>query len=214
MTCDGGLGNENHTENGDGHGSASGTTSASDMWQNNNDSSKNLGFGLVDSRKQMMVSSVHDRDEDEDAQKDKKMRPLVPIDYLTEELLTIPSLTPGATTSNLAAAAEFATLISGASFKEDKPDVDRERSRYSHDRSSQEDRNGKEKNRTRYESRSDTSEQGRDWEHRHDKKKTPDNQKLLDSKQSMGRIPKTKEELFSYKINLTVYDENELHDGF
>ena len=37
--------------------------------------------------------------------------------------------------------------------------------------------------------------------------KTTDNQKLLDAKQLIDMIPKTKEELFSYEINWDVYDQ-------
>ncbi|WVZ11309.1 hypothetical protein V8G54_015839 [Vigna mungo] len=47
---------------------------------------KKLGFGLVGSGKRTTVPSVFHEEEDDDAHKDKKMRPLVPIDYSTEEL--------------------------------------------------------------------------------------------------------------------------------
>ena len=65
---------------------------------------RNLGFDLVGSGKQTTVSSVFHEEED-DAQKEKKMRPLVPIDYSTEELQAVQ---PGTPPANLVAAAEFA----------------------------------------------------------------------------------------------------------
>lgn len=215
MTDDGDSGNVYHIgdgilQNGDGDDSVMGNISASDMQQNNSLSSKKLGFGLVGSGKRTTVLSVFSQEEDEDVHKGKKMRPLVPIDYSTEELQAVQSSTPVAPSSNLAAAAEFAKQISGATTKEDRADVERERSKRSHDRSSHRDRNGAESNRSRDENRKDEWE--RDREQRQDRKKMPDNQKLLDAKQLIDMIPKTKDELFSYQINWSVYDKNELHD--
>ncbi|KAF2286624.1 hypothetical protein GH714_022980 [Hevea brasiliensis] len=89
------------------------------------------------------------------------------------------------TKPSLAAAAEFAKRISNVTPKEEKLDVERERSRRSHDRNQ---------------------------EHGLDKAKTPDKQKLLDAKQLIDMIPKTKDELFSYEINWAVYDKHELHE--
>jgi len=201
------------TENGNGDESVAGSIAALDTRQDSNVSSKKLGFGLVGSGKRTAVHSVFKEEEDEDARKDKKMRPLVPIDYSTEELQAVQSTTSGAPSPNLAAAAEFAKRISGVS-KEEKPDAEKDRSRRSHDRSSLRDRgrNDDETNRGRDEGRKDNYARSRDREQGLDKAKTPDNQKLLDAKQLIDLIPKTKDELFAYEINWAVYDKNELHD--
>lgn len=196
------------TENGNGDESVAGSIAASDTRQDSNVSSKKLGFGLVGSGKRTAVLSVFKEEEDEDARKDKKMRPLVPIDYSTEELQAVQSTTSGAPSPNLAAAAEFAKRISGVS-KEEKPDAEKDRSRRSHDRSSLRDRgrNDDETNRGRDEGRKDNYARSRDREQGLDKAKTPDNQKLLDAKQLIDLIPKTKDELFAYEINWAVYDK-------
>ncbi|XP_052173187.1 RNA-binding motif protein 25 isoform X2 [Diospyros lotus] len=201
-------------QNGNGDESVVGKIASSDMRQNVNVQAKKLGFGLVGSGKRTSVPSVFNEEEDEDAQKEKKMRPLVPIDYSTEELQAVQSGLSGALSPNLAAAAEFAKRISSVTPKEDRPDVEKERSRQSHDRSSQRDRdrNDDETNRTRDDSRKETFERDRDREQGLVKAKTPDNKKLLDAKQLIDMIPKTKDELFSYEINWAVYDKNELHD--
>ncbi|GFZ21258.1 splicing factor PWI domain-containing protein [Actinidia rufa] len=191
-----------------------GSIAASDHRQDSNVPSKKLGFGLVGSGKRTAVPSVFKEEEDEDARKEKKMRPLVPIDYSTEELQAVQSTISGAPSPNLAAAAEFAKRISGVTPKEEKHDAERERSRRSHDRSSlrDRDRNDDETNRSRDEGRKENSARNRDREQGLDKVKTPDNQKLLDAKQLIDLIPKTKDELFSYEINWGIYDKNELHD--
>ncbi|KAI3744607.1 hypothetical protein L1987_57693 [Smallanthus sonchifolius] len=164
-----------------------GTSDDSEARQSNAPGPKKLGFGLVGSGKRTTVPSLF-HEEDEDAQKDKKMRPLVPIDYSTEELQAVRETTP-VPPSNLAAAAEFAKRIG------ERPDSDRERSR----RSGHRDRDH-ETNRARDETRE------------REKIKTPDNKKLLDAKQLIDTIPKTKDELFSYPINWVVYDKNGLHE--
>ncbi|KAI8527130.1 hypothetical protein RHMOL_Rhmol12G0052000 [Rhododendron molle] len=201
------------TENGNGDESVAGSNAALDTRHDSNSSSKKLGFGLVGSGKRTAVPSVFNEEEDEDARKDKKMRPLVPIDYSTEELQAVQSTISGAPSPNLAAAAEFAKRISSVT-KEEKPDAEKERSRRSHDRSSLRDRgrNDDETSRGRDEGRKDNYARSRDREQGLDKAKTPDNQKLLDAKQLIDLIPKTKDELFSYEINWAIYDKNELHD--
>ncbi|GMP58020.1 hypothetical protein CsSME_00021849 [Camellia sinensis var. sinensis] len=199
--------------NGNGDELVMGSIAASDR-HNSNVPAKKLGFGLMGSGKRTAVPSVFNEEEDEDAQKDKKMRPLVPIDYSTEELHVAPT-TSGAPSPNLAAAAEFAKRISGVAPKEERPDAEKERTRRSHDsRSSQRDRdrNEFETHRTRDERKKENFERDRDREQGLDKVKTPDNKKLLDAKQLIDMIPKTKDELFSYEINWAVYDKNELHD--
>lgn len=201
------LGGE-FTENGNGDESVAGSNAALDTRHDSNSSSKKLGFGLVGSGKRTAVPSVFNEEEDEDARKDKKMRPLVPIDYSTEELQAVQSTISGAPSPNLAAAAEFAKRISSVT-KEEKPDAEKERSRRSHDRSSLRDRgrNDDETSRGRDEGRKDNYARSRDREHGLDKAKTPDNQKLLDAKQLIDLIPKTKDELFSYEINWAIYDK-------
>ncbi|KAJ6983562.1 hypothetical protein NC653_026397 [Populus alba x Populus x berolinensis] len=177
---------------------------------------RKLGFGLVGSGKRAAVPSVFHEEEDDDARKEKKMRPLVPIDYSTEELEAVQPAVSGAQPPNLVAAAEFAKRISNVAPKEEKPDVERERSRRSHDRSGQRDRDRNEDNinRNRDDNKEKVPERDRDRNRDHglDKVKTPDKQKLLDAKQLIDMIPKTKEELFLYEINWAVYDKHELHE--
>lgn len=177
--------------------------SASDTRQSGN-APRKLGFGLVGSGKRTTVPSVFHEEEDDDAQKEKKMRPLVPIDYSTEELQAVQ---PGAPAPNLVAAAEFAKRISNVNTKEEKSDAERERSRRSYDKSSRDKDRNDEDSRSRGESKEKIPDRDRDREHGQDKVKTTDNQKLLDAKQLIDMIPKTKEELFSYEINWNVYDQ-------
>ncbi|XP_077223091.1 RNA-binding motif protein 25-like isoform X2 [Tasmannia lanceolata] len=187
-----------------------------DMKQNSVPARK-LGFGIVGSGKRTTVPSVFHEEDDEDAEKEKKMRPLVPIDYSTEELQAV-QLTVSDTPPNLVAAAEFAKRISGVNPKEERPEMERERNRRSNDRVSQRerDRHDEESNRARDENREKvhdkTVDRARDREHGMDKLKTSENKKLLDAKQLIDMIPKTKEELFSYDINWAVYDKHELHE--
>ncbi|XP_039017875.1 RNA-binding protein 25-like isoform X2 [Hibiscus syriacus] len=184
--------------------------SASDTQQSGNAPARKLGFGLVGSGKRTTVPSVFHEEEDDDAQKEKKMRPLVPIDYSNEELGAVQ---PGAPSPNLVAAAEFAKRISNVNPKEEKPDSERERTKRSYDKSSRDkDRNNEDRNRNRDKTKEKIPDRDRDREHGHGKVKTTDNQKLLDAKQLIDMIPKTKEELFSYEINWNVYDQHALHE--
>lgn len=182
---------------------------APDARQNSNAPAKKLGFGLLGSGKRTAVPSVFNQDEDEDMQKEKKMRPLVPIDYSTEEQQAVQSTVTETPPSNIAAAAEFAKRISGATVKEEKPDAEKDRSRRFHDRYSQRDRdrNVDEPVRSRDDTRKESFDRDRIREHGPDKVKATDNQKLLDAKQLIDRIPKTKDELFSYEINWETYDK-------
>ncbi|KAL3819213.1 hypothetical protein ACJIZ3_005118 [Penstemon smallii] len=182
---------------------------ASDAQQNSNAPTRKLGFGLSGSGKRAAVPSVFNEDEDEDSRKEKKMKPLVPIDYSTEEQQALqPSISEGPY-ANVVAAAEFVKRISTVNSKEQKPDVEKEKGRRSHERSSKRDRDRHEEhtNSTREESRKDNFDKERG-----NKVKTPDNQKLLDAKQLIDTIPKTKDELFSYEINWVIYDQNALHE--
>lgn len=207
-------------QNGSSDESAMEPLPTADARQSNSIPSRKLGFGLVGSGKRTAVPSVFHEEEDEDAQKEKKMRPLVPIDYSTEELQAVRDTTPPVAPSpNLAAAAEFAKRIGNVNSKEVRADSEKERSRRHNDRSSQRDRdrNGDESGRTRDESsRSrDESRKESDWDKdrdRADKAKTPENKKLMDAKQLIDTIPKTKDELFSYEINWSIYDKNGLHE--
>ncbi|KAF5726747.1 RNA-binding protein 25 isoform X1 [Tripterygium wilfordii] len=179
-----------------------------ELQQSGNAPARKLGFGLVGSGKRTSVPSVFHVEDDDDAHKDKKMRPLVPIDYSTEELQFVQPSVSGAQPVNLAAAAEFAKHISHVASKEEKPDAEKERSRRSHDRSNRRDRdrNDEDKSRNRDENKGKTYDRETERE-----VKTPDTKKLLDAKQLIDMIPKTKEELFSYEINWAVYDKHELH---
>ncbi|XP_030449274.1 RNA-binding motif protein 25 isoform X2 [Syzygium oleosum] len=189
------------------------TMAASDVQQNNNAPAKKLGFGLVGSGKRTAVPSVFYEEDDDERNKEKKMRPLVPIDYSTEEMQAIQT-PPGQSQPNLAAAAEFAKQLSTANMKEEKPESERERSRRSHDRSSQreKDRSSLDGNRVKDENRDKILERVREREHGQEKLKTTDNKKLLDAKQLIDMIPRTKEDLFSYEINWALYDQHELHE--
>lgn len=148
-------------------------------------STKKLGFGLVGSGKRTAVPSVFHEEEDDDAQKEKKMRPLVPIDYTTEELQAVHT-NDGEAPPISAASAESGKRVNP---RDAKPDVERDRSRRAHDRSSH-----------------------RDREHEREGDEVPRTREILDAKQLIDMIPKTKEDLFSYKINWAVYDENRLHE--
>ncbi|XP_038714501.1 RNA-binding protein 25-like isoform X2 [Tripterygium wilfordii] len=194
-------------QNGTSDDSATVANAESEMRQSGNAPSRKLGFGLVGSGKRTAVPSVFHEEDDDDAHKDKKMRPLVPIDYSTEELQAVQPSVSGEQPVNLAAVAEFAKHISHVASKEEKPDAEKERSR--RDRSGQRDRdrNDEDNSRTRDNKKEKTYNRERDRE-----VKTSDNKKLLDAKQLIDMIPKTKEELFSYEINWAVYDKHELHE--
>lgn len=184
------------------------SVAATDAQQSGNAPAKKLGFGLVGSGKRTTVPSVFHEEEDDDAHKDKKMRPLVPIDYSTEELQAVQPTGSGAPPPNLAAAAEFAKRLSNANIKEEKLDGERDRSRRSNEKSHHRDRDRNDEDGThKDESREKISDHDRDRDRGLEKLKTSDNKKLLDAKQLIDMIPKTKEELFSYEINWAVYDK-------
>lgn len=191
-------------QNGAGDESAVALRAASDM-QSSSLPARKLGFGLVGSGKRTAVPSVFHEEDDDDAHKEKKMRPLVPIDYSTEELQAVQPTISGPSPSNLAAAAEFAKRITNV--KDDKSDIEKERNRRVYDRSDHRDRNDEDVNRVRDDSREKLLDRDRDREHGPDRLRTPDNKKLLDAKQLIDMIPKTKEELFLYEINWAVYDK-------
>ncbi|XP_078443020.1 splicing factor PWI domain-containing protein / RNA recognition motif (RRM)-containing protein [Wolffia australiana] len=148
--------------------------------------SRKLGFGLMASGKRAAVPSVFHQEEDEGADK-KKMRPLVPLDYSAEELHQATPPAASNTPPHLAAAAEFAKRIS---LKEDRPEP--------------------EKDRGRRDSHRDKSHRGRRTEE--DNSRSAENKKLLDAKQLIDMIPKTKDKLFSHQINWDIYDKHQLHE--
>ncbi|KAI4328243.1 hypothetical protein L6164_020615 [Bauhinia variegata] len=193
-------GNEDHIGNGNSLNSINdestiASVAASDTRQGDNVPTKKLGFGLVGSGKRTTVPSVFHEEEDDDTHKDKKMRPLVPIDYSTEELQAVQPTASAPTPPNLAAAAEFAKRLSNANLKEEKQDGERDRGRRSNDKSNHRDRDKNDE----------------DGTHNRDESKE---KKLLDLKarKLIDTIPKTKEELFSYEINWAVYDKHQLHE--
>ncbi|XP_028786113.1 RNA-binding protein 25 isoform X1 [Neltuma alba] len=209
-------GSEGHTgENGISDESTMASVTVSDTRQSGNAPAKKLGFGLVGSGKRTTVPSVFHEEEDDDAHKDKKMRPLVPIDYSTEELQAVQPTASGVggPPPNLAAAAEFAKRLSNANIKEEKADGEWDRSRRSNEKSNYRDRDRNDDvSHNKDESREKISDRDRDRDRGLEKLKTSDNKKLLDAKQLIDMIPKTKDELFSYEINWAVYDKHQLHE--
>ncbi|XP_027361801.1 RNA-binding protein 25 isoform X2 [Abrus precatorius] len=190
------------------------SVATTDTQSSGNAPTKKLGFGLVGSGKRTTVPSVFHEEEDDDAHKDKKMRPLVPIDYSTEELQAVQPNASGPTPPNLAAAAEFAKRISSTNFKEEKLDGERDRSRRSNEKSNHRDRDRSDEDgiHNRDENKERNPDRDRDRDHGSEKLKTSDNKRLLDAKQLIDMIPKTKEELFSYEIDWAVYDKHQLHE--
>lgn len=190
---------------------AGGSAALPDMKQNNDAPARKLGFGLVGSGKRTTVPSVF-REEDDENIEEKKMRPLVPIDYSTEELQAVQP-TVSSAPPHLMAAAEFAKRISGVNPKEEKFEMDRDRNGRANDRVShrERDRNDDENSRHRNENKEKIHRSYEKERDREDKPKS-ENKKLLDAKQLIDMIPKTKEELFAYEINWAVYDKHELHE--
>ncbi|XP_049933123.1 RNA-binding motif protein 25 isoform X2 [Nymphaea colorata] len=190
-------------------GDEGGSNAVSEARPNSNAPSRKLGFGLVGSGKRTAVASLFQAEDDDDAEKEKKMRTLVPIEYSMEEMQAVQSAAPG-TSANLVAAAEFAKRISGSSSKEEKSELEKERSRRTNDRLSQREKDRAD-DETKERSRDKAHDKDKDREHGFDRK-TPETKKLLDAKQLIDMIPKTKEELFSYDINWAIYDKHELHE--
>ncbi|KAG5050712.1 hypothetical protein JHK87_002910 [Glycine soja] len=184
------------------------SVATTDAQSGGNAPTKKLGFGLVGSGKRTSVRSVFHEEDDNEA---KKMRPLVPIDYSTEELQAVQPTVSGPTPPNLAAAAEFAKRISSTNFKEEKLDGERDRSRRSNEKSNHRDRSD-DGTHNRDENKERIPGRDRDRDHGSEKLRTSDNKRLLDAKQLIDMIPKTKEELFSYEIDWAVYDKHQLHD--
>ncbi|KAM0936463.1 putative RNA recognition motif domain, PWI domain, RNA-binding domain superfamily [Dioscorea sansibarensis] len=183
-----------------------GSATGSDTKQNSHVPTRKLGFGLVGSGKRAAMPSVFHEADDEDVE-ERKMRPLVPIDYSTDEIQAIQNATSAAQ-PNLVAAAEFAKRISSVNHKEEKLDVDKERNKRTSDRERGRSDDGN--SRLRDESKErihKVHDRERDQED-----KLKENRKLLDAKQLIDMIPKTKDELFAYQINWDVYDKHKLHE--
>ncbi|XP_015650047.1 RNA-binding motif protein 25 isoform X1 [Oryza sativa Japonica Group] len=178
----------------------------SDTKHNTSAPAKKLGFGLIGSGKRTSVPSVFAEEDDEDND-DKRARPLVPIDYSTEELQAVQA-NSSTGQPNIVAAAEFAKRI--LVTKDDKSDVEKDRSWRSSDRTNQRDRdrNDQDVGRTSDERREKTHDREKD---KQDKPKS-ENKNILDAKQLIDMIPRTKEELFAYDINWAIYDKHELHE--
>ncbi|KAL5230501.1 hypothetical protein ABZP36_029277 [Zizania latifolia] len=171
-----------------------------DAKHNSNAPAKKLGFGLIGSGKRTSVPSVFAEEDDEDND-DKRARPLVPIDYSTEELQAVEA-NSSTGQANIVAAAEFAKRILVSNTKDDRPNAEKDRGRRSSDKLSQRDRdrNNQDGGRISDERR----EKARDRER--DKTKN-ENKNILDAKQLIDMIPRTKEELFAYDINWAIYDK-------
>ncbi|XP_066379865.1 RNA-binding motif protein 25-like isoform X3 [Miscanthus floridulus] len=181
----GGLGKENNGEE-----TSMAPGQFADTKQNSNAPAKKLGFGLIGLGKRTSVPSVF-AEEDDENNVDKSIRPLVPIDYSNEELQAVQA--NSSTGANVAAAAEFAKRISVSNSKEEKADAEKDRNRRS--------------------SEGRPSDERREKLHDREKDKPKsENKKILDAKQLIDMIPRTKEELFAYDINWAIYDKHELHE--
>ena len=176
----GGLGKENNGEE-----TSMAPGQFADTKQNINAPAKKLGFGLIGLGKRTSVPSVF-AEEDDENNVDKSIRPLVPIDYSNEELQAVQA--NSSTGANVAAAAEFAKRISVSNSKEEKADAEKDRNRRS--------------------SEGRPSDERREKLHDREKDKPKsENKKILDAKQLIDMIPRTKEELFAYDINWAIYDK-------
>ncbi|KAJ1268420.1 hypothetical protein BS78_07G133500 [Paspalum vaginatum] len=161
-----------------------------DTKQNSNVPAKKLGFGLIGFGKRTSVPSVFAEEDDENSV-DKSIRPLVPIDYSNEEIQAVQANSSAG--PNVAAAAEFAKRISISNSKEEKAEAEKDRNRRS--------------------SESRVNDERREKMHDREKDKPKsENKKILDAKQLIDMIPRTKEELFAYEINWTIYDKHDLHE--
>ncbi|KAF8399266.1 hypothetical protein HHK36_015131 [Tetracentron sinense] len=179
---------------------------ASDMMLSNNSPARKLGFNIVEFGKRTVVPYLFHEEDRDDAQKEKKMRSLVPFDYSTVELQPVQPTDIGVPLPNLAATAEFTKHVTNINPKEERPDTESERTRQSNDRSTHQDQhqNDVESNFSRNENIDNTQDQYRDRDHGPDKL-TPESNRL-GVKQLIDMIPKTEE--FSYdEINWATYDK-------
>ncbi|CAM6100095.1 unnamed protein product [Calypogeia fissa] len=202
---------------------------------------RKLGFGIMGSGRRATGLSVFHQEDEEEKTEDRRLRPLVPIDYSAEEIEAVATPNPPRASSpqvasNLAAAAEFARSLSGfagsnVTFKEDrKEDGDRDRGRRKRDRHDERDSSRKEKTRDRDRDRErereredrdrdrekdrerKDSDKEREKDHVTEKIKVSEPKKVLNAKELIDTIPKTKEELFAYPVDWEIYDQHDLHE--
>jgi RNA-binding protein 25 len=180
---------------------------------NNNSAPRKLGFGLMGSGRRATVPSVFNHEDEEEAPDLNKLRQLVPIDYSAEEMQvvalpssSVPAVPPSrGIASNLAAATEFVKSL--ALMPTAKADGDRERSRRSREKSGEREKTRRDKDRDKEKDRDRDAKRVTETE-----PKAPGAKKIVDAKQLIDTIPKTKEELFGYPVDWLIYDKHELHE--
>lgn len=188
----------------------------SDLKTNSNTAPRKLGFGLIGSGRRAAVPSVFRQEDEEEMPKERMLRPLVPIDYTVEEMQAVaPSRVSAATTpvfsSHLAAAAEFAKSLSNMS-NSGAQEGDRAFSRRDRERLVEKEKSRRDRDRGRHRERDRERERQRERERDKCREKQVDRVKaneirVLDAKQLIDTIPKTREELFAYPVDWTIYDE-------
>jgi RNA-binding protein 25 len=102
--------------------------------------------------------------------------------------------------SNLAAATEFVKSL--ALMPTAKADGDRERSRRSREKSGEREKTRRDKDRDKEKDRDRDAKRVTETE-----PKAPGAKKVVDAKQLIDTIPKTKEELFGYPVDWLIYDK-------
>ncbi|KAJ7535852.1 hypothetical protein O6H91_12G048600 [Diphasiastrum complanatum] len=215
----------------DGEAENSSAMTEIDQKLNSSSAPRKLGFGIIGSGRRASVPWVFHQEDEEDAPKDRKLRPLVPIDYSAEELQAVPpqSKSSSKLAPNLVAAAEFAKSLSnlgkttspGNDGKTKEGDRDKSR-RLGSDRSRRDRDREKDRDRDRskdWDREKEKKEKERDRdvkvyekEQSLEKAKPPENKNILDAKQLIDTIPKTKEELFAYPVDWSIYDKHDLHE--
>lgn len=175
---------------------------------------KKLGFGLIGSGKRAVVPSLFHQEDEEEEPKERGVRELVPIDYTAEEMQAVSSLkmntSVGNAAPNLAAAAEFAKSLSNLGHIATKEELDTD-----HGKGRRQSEKTKSKDRERV-SRDETDrsrDRDKDKHRQVDGGREKDHSVAkLDTKQLIDTIPKTKEDLFAYRIDWKIYDQHELHE--
>eukprot|EP00246_Nothoceros_aenigmaticus_P002944 TRINITY_DN13879_c0_g2_i1.p1 TRINITY_DN13879_c0_g2~~TRINITY_DN13879_c0_g2_i1.p1 ORF type:complete len:826 (-),score=228.59 TRINITY_DN13879_c0_g2_i1:352-2829(-) len=191
----------------------------SELKVSNNSAPRKLGFGLMGSGRRAAVPSVFYQEDEEEMPKERMLRPLVPIEYTVEEMQAVaPPRLSAATTpvfsSNLAAAAEFAKSLSNVSVPCSE-EGDRVCSRRERERPVDKDRSRRDRDRGRYRERERERHRDKDREKGRDKLADgakASESKVLDAKQLIDTIPKTREELFAYPVDWKIYDQHGLQE--
>ena len=176
---------------------------------NTGSGTKKLGFGLMGAGKRAAVPSLFNKEDEEDIPKDRGLRQLVPIEYTAEEMQAVSkSSTTAGLPPNLAAAAEFAKSLSklATSSTKEEPESDRDRGRVRQGEKIK-DRSQREEDRSKDRGRDDDREKGKYRHLEGGREKEQSGPAKLDAKQLIDTIPKTKEELFAYKIDWKIYDQ-------